>query len=82
MSQRFWPVVSLALALVLGAVVVAQPSRPAPPPDPSVLTSGDIGFRVESFDGKTPVGTLVVRVNGQWVEPKTAPSIMLLQPLK
>jgi hypothetical protein len=30
MSQRFWPVVSLALALALGAVTLAQP-RSGPP---------------------------------------------------
>jgi hypothetical protein len=80
MTQRCWPVVSLVLALALGAVVLAQPSTPMPPPDPSVLTGSDIGFRVVYFDGRKPVGTLVVRVNGQWVEPKTPPSMMLLQP--
>ena len=80
MSQRLWPVVSLVLALALGAAVVAQPKQPAAPSDPSVLTGSDIGFRIEYFDGKKPVGTFVVRVNGQWVEPKTAPSMMLLQP--
>jgi hypothetical protein len=81
MSQRFWPAVSLALALTLGAVVLAQPPGPTAP-GPSVLSSGDLGFRVDYFDGRTPVGTLVVRVNGQWVEPKSVPSMMLLTPAK
>ena len=36
---------------------------------PSTVMSGaDIGFRVDGRKGDTPVGTLVVRVNGQWVE--------------
>jgi hypothetical protein len=35
---------------------------------PTVLSGADIGFRVEGRKGDAPVGTLVVRVNGQWVE--------------
>ena len=82
MTQRFWPALCVLLGLALTAVAVAQPSRPVPPSDPSVLTGSDIGFRIDHFDGSKPVGTLVVRVNGQWVEPKTAPSMRLLQPVK
>jgi hypothetical protein len=82
MSRPFWPLVSLALALALGAVVLAQ-APPAPALDGiNVLSGGDIGFRVEYFEGKRPVGTLVVRVNGQWVEPKSAPALQLLTPTK
>jgi hypothetical protein len=29
---------------------------------------GDLGFRVDGRKGNAPVGSLVVRVNGQWVE--------------
>ena len=35
---------------------------------PAVIAGNDIGFRVESHKGNTPVGRLVVRINGQWVE--------------
>ena len=80
MSQRFQPVLSLLLALALTAAVMAQASKPALPRDQSVLTSGDIGFRVESYDGGTPVGTLVVRINGRWLEPKSAAGLQLLHP--
>ena len=39
------------------------------PVTPRVLTGEDLGFRVEGLrGGSTPVGTLVVRVNGEWVE--------------
>jgi hypothetical protein len=37
---------------------------------PMVLSGSDIGFRVEAMKGTTPVGRLVVRMNGQWVEPE------------
>jgi hypothetical protein len=37
------------------------------PVTPTVLSGGDIGFRVEGDRGGTPVGTLVVKINGQWV---------------
>jgi hypothetical protein len=34
----------------------------------TVIAGNDLGFRVESHKGNTPVGSLVVRINGQWVE--------------
>lgn len=82
MSHRLWPVVSFALALALGAVVLAQPRSDVPALVPNVVSGGDIGFRIDGFDGRQPVGTLVVKVNGRWVEPKTPPSMMLLKPVK
>lgn len=82
MSQRLWPVVSLALALTLGAVALAQPRSGPPPLELNVVSGADIGFRIDGFDGPQPVGTLVVKVNGRWVEPKTPPSMMLLKPVK
>jgi hypothetical protein len=35
---------------------------------PKVLSGSEIGFRVEGLKGGIPVGTVVVRVNGQWVD--------------
>ncbi len=58
----------------LGAVVVvgsvasalsAQVQRPVP----RVVTGPDLGFRVDGSDRNgRPTGTMVVRVNGEWVE--------------
>lgn len=28
----------------------------------------DLGFRIDGRKGNTPVGALVVRINGEWVE--------------
>ena len=35
---------------------------------PTVLSGADIGFRAEGHKGGVPVGTLVVRVDGKWVD--------------
>ena len=41
-------------------------------PMPAVVSGADLGFRVEATQGDVLVGTLVVRVNGQWVETRSA----------
>ncbi|MEP7307190.1 MAG: hypothetical protein ABJA98_16885 [Acidobacteriota bacterium] len=43
---------------------------------PVVLAGSDIGFRVESRRGNTPIGKLVVRIDGQWVEAQFAGGVM------
>jgi hypothetical protein len=66
--------------LILGATFAAGRSTdaqaPVPPPAqsqaPTVISGGDIGFRVDAQKGNTPVGRLVVRINGQWIEPAFA----------
>jgi|KBSMisStaDraftv2_1062788.scaffolds.fasta_scaffold3538467_1 hypothetical protein len=64
----FW-VLSLAVAAGLASAVTAQVTRA---PLPRVVSGNDIGFRVEGTNpaGK-PVGTWVVRINGDWVEAAT-----------
>lgn len=60
----------LTMGLGLGAAVGAQVyQRPTPVP-PKVIEAPDVGLRVEGVDNttNTPVGQLVVKVNGQWVE--------------
>lgn len=59
----------LIAAAWAGAQVVA-----VNPVTPTVMTGGDVGFRVEGLRGSTPVGTLVVKVNGQWVAAEIAGS--------
>ena len=86
MSARNAVIVAVLWLCSLAAVAaVAQvpPPRPAPDPNiqvvpmkPNVLSGDDIGFRIDSWQGKTPVGTLVIRVNGQWVEPAGAKKLM------
>jgi hypothetical protein len=35
---------------------------------PTVLSGSDVGFRVEGQRGNVAVGTIVIKVNGEWVE--------------
>jgi hypothetical protein len=66
-------VVAWLLSLAAVALVAQQPRGVVPDTKPTVIAGNDIGFRVERYRGKTPVGTLVVRVNGEWLEPKIEP---------
>jgi hypothetical protein len=61
-----------------GPRVLPSP-RVAPPPglesqNPMVISGNDIGFRVERWEGDTPVGRWVVRKDGNWIEPRTTMS--------
>ena len=45
----------------------AQPAfAPRPVVPPVVLAGPDVGFRMTATKGNTPVGQLVVRINGEW----------------
>jgi hypothetical protein len=57
-----------AVTLFYAGWVYAQVAREVVPVNPTVLSGSDVGFRVEGHRGDIAVGTLVVRVNGQWVE--------------
>jgi hypothetical protein len=78
MSRRTWLAVVLAslLSAVSGALL-AQSKVPSID-EPVVLSGPDFGFRVESYERGKPIGTLVVRLNGRWVEPR---SVMQTVPL-
>ena len=39
-----------------------------PLPEPRVVSGPDFGVRIEAEQNGVPVGPLVVRINGKWVE--------------
>jgi hypothetical protein len=43
-------------------------SRTSYEPSAKFISGSDLGFQIDQRKGNAPVGTLVVRVNGQWVE--------------
>ena len=67
-------IISLAVLWVVSLFVVASAVKAQvyePPrvlPEPRVVSGPDFGFRIESEQGGVPVGKLVVRVNGKWIE--------------
>ena len=59
----------LVLALLAGAALgYAQAGRDTKPAPSLLLTSPDIGFRMERQTGNSVVGQFVVRVNGRWLD--------------
>ena len=70
MSRRAWLVAVLAslLSAVSGALL-AQPERRTIN-EPVILSGADVGFRIESYERGKPIGRLVVRLDGRWVEPR------------
>ena len=65
-------VIAVLSSLVTWKVATAQVTA-AKPVAWRVMSGDDVGFRVEALRGATPVGRLVIKVNGQWVEADTAP---------
>ena len=71
-------ILSRALLWVLSLFVVASVVKaqvfevPRPLPEPRIVSGPDFGFRIESEQGGTPIGRLVVRVDGKWIEARVA----------
>ena len=63
--------VALVAMFATGRWVGAQAPGGASQP-PTVISGNDIGFRIEGRKGTMPIGVLVVRMNGQWVEVSSA----------
>ena len=65
-------ILSLVGAGVAGAALTQRGD------DPKVISGSDFGFMVERIgrDG-VPIGRLVVRVDGKWVDPQVAPAMRM-----
>lgn len=50
------------------AIGIAQVAIRPRPVEPKVFLGEDVGFRMTARKGDTPVGQLVVRVDGEWKE--------------
>lgn len=70
MSKR---ALSIVAAWLFSLAAIAQSRPTTPDTGPNVISDNDIGFRVERYDGRRPVGVIVIRVDGRWVEPKSVP---------
>ena len=65
-------VLSLVGAGVAGAALTQRGD------DPKVISGSDFGFLVERIGrNDAPIGRLVVRVNGKWVDPEIAPAMRM-----
>jgi hypothetical protein len=80
MTRGITPVAWMSLGVVLGTLatsafvsaqggIVPPPRQEVPrPPLTSVLSGGDIGFRLLPGRGDRPVVVPVVKVKGEWVD--------------
>lgn len=76
----------IAVIVVIATVwATAQTQAPKPPSDriplnrmdlvaPTVISGSDLGFRIESHRNNIPVGKLVVRIKGVWVDAQVGSS--------
>jgi hypothetical protein len=77
-------VVVLWVVSLLTVAALAQQSSPFPPSDRPpviVIPAPDVAFRVDHWEGQTPVGRWVVRhplTGNQWVEPRVVPGVKTL----
>jgi hypothetical protein len=58
----------VASLLAVAAIARAQAYRSNPLPEPKVVFGPDFGIRIEAEQNGVPVGPLVVKINGKWVE--------------
>jgi hypothetical protein len=65
-------IVAVWLLSLAAVAAVAQSRNTTPLSNPITLTGSDIAFRVEGTQGNIPVGKLIVRYKGKWVEPRSA----------
>jgi hypothetical protein len=57
----------VASLLLVATIARAQKAPRSNASEPEVIAGPSVGFRVDSYNGSTPVGELVVRRNGSWV---------------
>jgi hypothetical protein len=76
MRSRYLAVAVLWIAslFAVNAWARGQAERFVRAPEPTILSGGDVGFRVEGRIGNEPAGTIVIRVNGTWIVPREAPA--------
>jgi hypothetical protein len=58
----------IASLFVVATIARAQVYRLNPLPEPKVVSGPDIGIRIEAEQNGVPVGPLVIKINGEWVE--------------
>ena len=78
--KRIVIIVLWALSLIIaGAFAHAQtPAQRGTTPPPTIISGGDLGFKVARQQGNRVMGTLVVRINGEWLDAEPAPGAKAL----
>lgn len=59
---------AVVLVIAMGIWAFAQVGEERKVQPPVTVMGENVGFRIEAYKGDTVLGTLVVRVNGKWVD--------------
>ena len=74
LARRWTFAILWALSLVAVSVISAQAQRGRPPGfglltvQPTLVSGNDVGFRIERTQNGVPVGRVVIRIDGRWVD--------------
>jgi hypothetical protein len=71
---------ALSLTIVVAFAQTQKKAKPTPPA-PMIFSGNDIGFRVQGDRGDHVVGTLVVKIDGEWVPAEPADGVKRLSSL-
>ncbi len=70
-------VVWMLSLLAVGTLASGQFLALQPLPEPVIVSGDDIGFRLEGLLADTPVGRLVIRIDGEWIETQATAKLQL-----
>jgi hypothetical protein len=78
MSRRLTLLAVLWILSLVAAAYAASQERPVLPKnlEPWILTGENLGFRLAAPQGSAVTGTLVVRIDGKWVEARSAVKVV------
>jgi hypothetical protein len=83
LRRRIGLVLVWALSIMATAAWAASTGAQAPPAGEAgagtIIAGENLGFRLEGRRDGMPTGTLVVRINGTWVEARTSLKVMPLK---
>lgn len=68
MNRQGWLIAVVVAMLGFVSGWAWAQSRSVVPVTPTVLSGGNVGFRVEGYSGEVAIGKLVIQVNGNWIE--------------
>lgn len=69
MTMKTTVAVVCAASLIASIAMTVYAQRATTPrgQQPEVVSGSDVGFRIDRYNGDTPVGELVVKRDGKWV---------------
>lgn len=63
-----WALSLIAVSAISSSAQAQRLGSNRPMEGPTVVSGGDVGFRIERTQDGIPAGRVVVRVNGTWVD--------------